>query len=83
MARRGFLHGKPNVHHVQGRSGLHARKVHGDERYERANVGVVNWVNRTGWPARMRDTDMATTLFDAWRKAAQPMMARGMNCGFR
>jgi hypothetical protein len=40
-------------------------------------VAVVDWVHRTGWPARVRDTDMAMRLFDAWRQATQPMASHG------
>jgi hypothetical protein len=30
---------------------------------------VLDWVHRTGWPTRARDTTMAAEVFDAWRSA--------------
>jgi len=30
---------------------------------------VLDWVHRTGWPTRARDTAMAAEVFDAWRSA--------------
>jgi hypothetical protein len=30
---------------------------------------VLDWVHRTGWPTRARDTAMAAEIFDAWRSA--------------
>ena len=34
-------------------------------------VQVIDWVHRTGWPTRERDTAMAAQVFDVWLAATE------------
>jgi len=40
-------------------------------------VQVIDWVHRTGWPTRDRDTAMAAQVFDAWLVATNSQRCAG------
>ena len=38
---------------------------------------MICWTQRTGWPTRAADTEVATRIFDAWWEATEPTSRRG------